>query len=296
MYLPSDGKTRIHVYLEDDRLSPTISICPNGTVVIDWDDGNTNTVTGTSVGTRKDTQHTYSSGGWKTITLDVTSGTCRLGYSASGVTSVLFWKNASVDLESQAYRNAVRRIEIGSNVTIYRATFMNMTNLEWITIPSSITAIDNSSFYLCRSLQHLTIPSGITSFGTSMFRECTALQNISTPKNLLMKSEMYRFNQSSIRRTVSDVSTIENRCFQDNYGVTKFIIPATVTTIGTEAFSGCYAVKEYHFKSTTPPTLTNANTFTGIPSDCVIYVPSASLETYKAASIWSTYASYMVGE
>ena len=36
--------------------------------------------------------------------------------------------------------------------------------------------------------------------------------------------------------------------------------------------------------------------FSGIVSDCVIYVPSAKLNDYKTATNWSTYASYMQGE
>ena len=36
--------------------------------------------------------------------------------------------------------------------------------------------------------------------------------------------------------------------------------------------------------------------FASIVSDCVIYVPAASLDSYKTATNWSTYASYMRGE
>ena len=81
-----------------------------------------------------------------------------------------------------------------------------------------------------------------------------------------------------------------------NTALTKLIIPASVTTIGTYCFSGNTGMKEYHFLSITPPTLGNADVFKSIPSDCVIYVPSASVEAYKTASIWSTYASYIQGE
>ena len=73
-------------------------------------------------------------------------------------------------------------------------------------------------------------------------------------------------------------------------------IPSGVTSIGASAFYYCYGMAEYHILPTTPPTLSNANAFTNIQSDCVIYVPSASLADYQAATNWSTYASYMVGE
>ena len=82
------------------------------------------------------------------------------------------------------------------------------------------------------------------------------------------------------------------------YGMTSLqnlTIPASVTTISSGGFGGNTAMKEYHFLSTTPPTI-GSNSFSGIPSDCKIYVPSASLSAYQTATNWSTYASKMVGE
>lgn len=55
-------------------------------------------------------------------------------------------------------------------------------------------------------------------------------------------------------------------------------------------------MKEYHFKSSTPPTITNRYVFSNIPSDCVIYVPQGSLTAYQTATSWSTYASQMQEE
>jgi len=69
-----------------------------------------------------------------------------------------------------------------------------------------------------------------------------------------------------------------------------------VTSIGASAFNGCYGMSEYHFKPTTPPTLANSNAFSTIPSDCIIYVPQGSLNAYKTATNWSTYASHMQEE
>lgn len=73
-------------------------------------------------------------------------------------------------------------------------------------------------------------------------------------------------------------------------------IPASVTSITNQAFSGNTAMKEYHFLPTTPPTLGGSSVFNSIPNDCVIYVPSASLTAYQTAQYWSTYASQMQGE
>lgn len=89
------------------------------------------------------------------------------------------------------------------------------------------------------------------------------------------------------------VTTIGN-CSQC-YSLEKLVIPASVTTIASGGLSNNTAMKEYHFLPTTPPSI-SSNTFSNIPSNCVIYVPTASLSAYQTATNWSTYASYMVGE
>jgi hypothetical protein len=42
----------------------------------------------------------------------------------------------------------------------------------------------------------------------------------------------------------------------------------------------------------TPPMI-GSNTITGLKNDCVIYVPAASVDAYKAAQYWSERADYI---
>lgn len=73
-------------------------------------------------------------------------------------------------------------------------------------------------------------------------------------------------------------------------------IPASLTILQANAFATNKACEEYHFYGTTPPTMANVNVFNSIPSGCKIYVPSSAVNTYKTASNWSTYASYIYAE
>lgn len=73
-------------------------------------------------------------------------------------------------------------------------------------------------------------------------------------------------------------------------------IPETLTILQATALADNKACEEYHFYGTTPPTMANTNVFRSIPSGCKIYVPSSAVNTYKTASNWSTYASYIYAE
>ena len=76
-------------------------------------------------------------------------------------------------------------------------------------------------------------------------------------------------------------------------GLIKFTIPENVTNITSQM--QLFGLRELHVKPTSPPTL-GASLADCVSSDCVVYVPSSSLDTYKGASNWSTCASQMQGE
>ena len=157
----------------------------------------------------------------------------------------------------------------GNNGRIY----CNM--LKRVEVGSSVTSIGSGAFSSCYSLSSVVIPDGVTSIGDSAFSYCYSLSSVVIPDG---------------------VTSIGGSAFSRCYSLSSVVIPDGVTSIGGSAFSYCYGIKEYHFKPLTPPTLSNTNAFSGIPKDCVIYVPVGSLEAYKTATNWSNYASQMQEE
>ena len=144
--------------------------------------------------------------------------------------------------------------------------------IQRIEIGRGVTSIGSYAFTSCSSLSSISIPDSVTSIGSSAFQSCYNLVSISIPDG---------------------VTSIGSYAFQSCSSLSSISIPDSVTSIGSSAFQSCYGMSEYHFASTTPPTLSSINAFTGIAADCIMYVPVGSLEAYKAASNWSTYASYM---
>lgn len=89
------------------------------------------------------------------------------------------------------------------------------------------------------------------------------------------------------------VTAIGNGVFFDNDTLESVEIPASVESIGATAFFSCSNLSSVTVLATTPPTLEADNVFDPYTelSPLKIYVPSASVSTYKAATNWSEYAN-----
>ena len=242
MYETSDGKTRIYIHLEEGRLAPYLGIAINGTASVDWGDGQSSTVTGTSTSTVKSTQHTYSAAGDYVITIGVTGNMALVGNSKSQV----LWKNGTQvgDHFDYIYQSAIRKVEIGSNVSIGSYAFRMCRGLTSITIPSGVTSIGDKAFSYCNELASITIPSSFTSIGNNAFEYCRSLTSIAIPNSMTSIGTYAFYYCYSLTNIAipSHITSISDYTFNYCYSIHKMVIPSTVTSIGSRAFSGCYAL------------------------------------------------------
>ena len=87
----------------------------------------------------------------------------------------------------------------------------------------------------------------------------------------------------------NSVTSIGGYAFSGCSSLTSITIPNSVTSIGSSVFYSCSRLTSVTVKATTPPTL-GSNVFSNIYTSLVIYVPAESVDAYKAATNWSTYA------
>ena len=325
MYITDDGKTRIYIHLEEGRTSPMLGVCPNGTVTVDWGDGTTpDTLTGTSTNTVKWTpNHNYAAPGDYVIKLTVSGTMDFYGGFDEPDGSIILRYSENRDNRNKVYQRGIRRVEIGTGVTIIgNYAFMDCHLLSAITIPSGVTAIQKQVFQRCWSLPFITIPSGVKSTGIYMMASCYTLSAIAIPSGITSFRAYYAFlacyTLSSV--TIPDVimvtpQSLFSDCyslsaitipasitdlgystFADCYSLSAITIPASITEIKPEMFYDCYGIAFYDFNNhTAVPTLANTNAFTGIAADCEIRVPAALVDEWKVATNWATYADHIVG-
>ena len=86
------------------------------------------------------------------------------------------------------------------------------------------------------------------------------------------------------------ITSITSYAFYQCANLTSVEIPSNVTWIGSSVFNSCSVLTSVTIEATTPPTL-GTNVFNGTSENLVIYVPAGSVDAYKAATNWSTYAS-----
>ncbi len=119
--------------------------------------------------------------------------------------------------------------------------FSGCSRLTSLTIPSSVTEIDESAFEGCSGLTSLTIPSSVTWIGRSAFEGCSGLTSLTIPSSVTRISESAFEGCSGLTSLTipSSVTWIGRSAFKGCSGLTSLTIPSSVTSIGKSAFDGC---------------------------------------------------------
>jgi hypothetical protein len=285
IYDTTDGKSYLFITLTTvTGLSPTLYLNKSTTslMTINWGDGTTSTSTTSG---NFNINHTYSSAGDYIITIDNSLGGVYGFGNGSTTTSILGNTN---------YSYILKKCYIGNNVNqLIDYCFKACYSLLLISIPYSIANIQTWVFNLSYSLFHVNIPAGCN-INSQVFNNCITINNIIFPtasdnvSNQLFEA-CYSLKKIIIHTTATEIPRLTYACFS----ITKLNFPSSITIIDAAAFANSFNIIEYVFLSITPPTLANTNAFSGINPICKIYVPDASVEDYKAATNWNTYANYI---
>lgn len=213
---------------------------------------------------------------------------------------LIAWYKANMTYNERTYETklkevidrSVTSIDIPDGTTsIGDSAFYYCTVLTSIDIPNSVITIGNGAFNGCSGLTSIDIPDSVTSIGSSVLKNCTSLTSVDIPSGITTIA-YYSFDGCTGLTSVTipdSVTTIGNYVFRDCHSLISINIPSGTTRIGGGAFQRCSGLTSITIEATTPPTLEN-NAFADT-NNCPIYVPSGSADTYKAASVWSTYAS-----
>ncbi len=105
---------------------------------------------------------------------------------------------------------------------IAQYAFFDAEDLTSLTLPESVTYIDEGTFMKCVDLVSVKLPSSIKSIGYKAFCDCESLKKLSVP---------------------SSVSTIGESAFMNCASMTGLVLNEGVKTVGKYAFNCCDSLK-----------------------------------------------------
>ena len=143
-----------------------------------------------------------------------------------------------------------------------------------VILPNSINEIPARSFIDLQYLKTVIIPNSVTSIGDGAFGI-----NIGDHEIIL--------------NIPNSVTSIGHNAFSFR-NIQEVNIPESVTSIGVNAFYKCRKLESVYCKAVTPPT-GGTGMFDNNASNRKIYVPTGSVDAYKAANGWSDYADAIEG-
>ncbi len=160
--------------------------------------------------------------------------------------------------------------------------FSNCTNLKTVTIPNSVTSIEDAAFYGCSSLKTVTIPNSVTSIGDSVFSRCSSLTTVTIPNSVTSIEDDAFYGCSSLKTVTipNSVTSIGSYAFCDCSSLTTVTIGTGVKNIGDSAFGRCSSLT----------TVTIPNSVTSIGDDA--FYGCSSLKTVTIPNSVTSIGSY----
>ena len=170
---------------------------------------------------------------------------------------------------------------------IAEQAFIDREKITEVNIPSSIKSIGNLAFNGCISLTSFNVNSKNANFCS----ENGILFN--KAKTTLLQ---YPSAKADTDYSIPDgVTKIEDWAFYDCNKLTVMTIPSSVATIGEYALNFCTGLTELFVHATTPPSV-GTNAFMNVNLAIPVYVPAASLDTYKADNLKYKVTDYIADE
>ncbi|MBR2669861.1 MAG: leucine-rich repeat protein, partial [Solobacterium sp.] len=140
----------------------------------------------------------------------------------------------------------IESISIPNTITIIEnSAFSGCQQLRSITLPTSITTIGDYAFASCNSLVSVTIPNTVISLGKSVFSGCSSLETVNLPANLTEISDsMFYSCENLIEINIpGNVQKIGSLAFRSCSRLTDIVLPESVKELGLSAFEDCTSLR-----------------------------------------------------
>ncbi len=140
-------------------------------------------------------------------------------------------------------------VTIPNSVTsIGQSAFSGCIGLTTVTIPNSVTSIGQSAFSGCIGLTSVTMGNSVTSIGRGVFEDCIGLTTVTIPNSVTSIGIRAFLGCDNLSAFYGKFASDDHKCLiidgsiisSAPAGLTSYIIPDNVTSVGNYAFCRCH--------------------------------------------------------
>ena len=186
-------------------------------------------------------------------------------------------------------RKSLKHIDLGVTENIAEEAFTNFYNLESLVLPSHLETVPYMAVAECVKLKSISIPATVTAIEDRAFENCRMLSSVAFAENgaLTRIGNWAFYNNHELTNLVipEGVTEVGHAAFYGCTYLAEMTLPSTVQEIADNGFALCGKLKKMHVKATTPPTI-YSKTFEGVDRAMPVYVPDESVDAYKEALYW----------
>ncbi len=256
--------------------------------------------------------------------IDKKSVSIPLGYTSGGLVSLDSTIDDEVDTQADLISQIASVLEgkavsgggaNGSLDDLVNGTITSYSN-------SAITAIRDYAFYNCASLTAADLPA-VTTIGSNAFNGCVSMTAFNAPQATKIGNNAFASCKGLAAADFQYLSSIGGYTFYNCFALSNVNMPqlksmggfafgyckslqtvnfGQTMTIVQNAFTNCFKLSNLTLTASSLCALGNSNAFTSTPytgysnsfsGTPYIYVPAALVDTYKSATNWAYFSSYL---
>ena len=115
------------------------------------------------------------------------------------------------------------------------------SDLERISVPGSLEAVEDESFRACYALEGFDLPASVSYIGFEAFRDCRSLEEVTVPAGASIGDGAF-YICSSLKR--AEAPSVPDRAFGYCSSLESVKIGSAVESVGNMAFYRCSSMKE----------------------------------------------------